>query len=98
MFVFLEDDHATQVLQRMWRIGKGSLVLDQWHANFDPARERIKKRHLWTLLPGLPFPLWSHSLLEGVGNTIGRFVAFENDFLNVYDKRLAKILVEFDIS
>ena len=98
MFIFLEDDHATQVLKQLWRVGKGSLVLDRWHANFDPARERIRKRHLWTLLPGLPFPLWNRSLLEGVGNTIGRFVALDEDFMNSYDKRLAKILVEIDIS
>ena len=70
-FVFLEDDHATQVLNHLSRVGKGSLVLERWHANFDPVRERIKKRHLWTLLPGLPFLLWSRPLLEGVGNTIG---------------------------
>ena len=74
------------------------MVLECWHANFDPARERIKKRHLWTLLPGLPFPLWNRSLLEGVGNTIGRFVVLDEDFMSSYDKRLAQILVEIDIS
>ena len=46
VFVFLEDDHATQVLNRLWRVGKGSLVLNRWHVNFDPARERVKKRYL----------------------------------------------------
>ena len=66
--------------------------------NFDPAWERIQKRHLWAILPGLPFPLWNRSLLEGVGNTIGRFVALEEDFMNSYDKRKAKILVELDIT
>ena len=47
---------------------------------------------------GFPFPLWNRSLLEGIGNTIGRFVAVEDDFMNAYDKRIAKILVELDIS
>ena len=28
VFVFLEDAHATSVLNRLWRVGKGSLVLD----------------------------------------------------------------------
>ena len=73
-------------------------MLDRWHVNFDPLRERVKKRHLWAILPGLPFPLWNRSLLEGVGNTIGRFVALEEDFMNSYDKRKAKILVELDIT
>ena len=61
-------------------------------------RERVKKHHLWAILPGLPFPLWNHSLLEGVGNTIGRFVALEDDFMQTFDKMKAKILVELDIT
>ena len=77
VFVFLEDSHAMSVLNRLWRIGEGSLVLDRWHVHFDPLRERVKKRHLWALLLSLPFPLWNRSLLEGIGNTIGRFVAVE---------------------
>ena len=36
--------------------------------------------------------------MEGIGNTIGRFVSIEDDFLQVYDKRIARILVEMDIS
>ena len=66
--------------------------------NFDPTRERVKKRHLWNLLLGLPFSLWNRSLLEGVGNTIGRFVAVEEDYMNAYNKRMAKILVELDVT
>ena len=57
----------------------------------------MKKRHLWELLPGIPFPLWNRSLLEGVGNTIGRFVALEDDFMNSFGKRMEKNLVELDI-
>ena len=43
VFVFLEDGHATSVLNRLWRVGMGSLVLDRWHVHFDPVRERVKK-------------------------------------------------------
>ena len=57
VFVFLEDSHATTILNSLWRIGGGSLVLDRWHVNFDPLRERVKKRHLWVFLLALPFPL-----------------------------------------
>ena len=53
---------------------------------------------MWALLPGLPFPLWNRPLLEGVGNTIGSFVALDEDFMNSFDKRMAKILVEVDIT
>ena len=43
VFIFLEDAHATSVLNRLWRVGKGSLVLDRWHVHFDPAHERVRK-------------------------------------------------------
>ena len=98
VIVFSEEAHASFVLNSLWCIREGSLVLDHWHVHFDPLRERIKKRHLWVLLPGLPFPLWSCALLEGVGNTPGHFVTIEEDFMRAYDKRMAKILMEMDIS
>ena len=97
VIVFLEEAHALTVLNSFWRIQKGSLVLDCWHVHFNPLRERVKKRHLWVLLPGLPLPLWNREIMEGIGNTIGRFVAVEDDFLHTFDKRMAKILVEMDL-
>ena len=57
VFVFLEVEHAAIILESIWRIGNGSLVLGHWHTHFDPLRERVTKRHLWVLLPSLPFPL-----------------------------------------
>ena len=70
VFVFLEDGHTTSLLNKIWRVEKGSLVLDRWHVHFDPVRERVKKRHLWSLLPGLPFPLWNRAILEGIGDSL----------------------------
>ena len=41
VFVFLEAEHATVILDLIWRIGNGSLVLGRWHAHFNPLRERV---------------------------------------------------------
>ena len=49
----------------------------------------------------VPIPSFSSMelyMLEFIGNTIGHFVTVEEDFMNSYDKRMAKILVEMDIS
>ena len=54
--------------------------------------------NLWVLLLALPFPLGCRPMLKGIGNTIGCFVAIEEDFMNAYDKQLEKILVEMDIT
>ena len=56
------------------------------------------KRHLWVLLPALPFPFWSRDLLVRVENTIGHFVTVDDDFQLIYDKRMACVLVEMDLS
>ena len=98
VFVFLEEKHCQRIMDGIWRIGKGSLVLNRWHSHFDPLRERITKRHLWTLLPQLPFPLWNKKVLEGIANSIGRFVDVDPDFHLAYDKRMARVLVELDVS
>ena len=82
----------------MWHVGARSLVLGRWHPHFDPLRERVTKRHLWVLLPSLPFPLWNLNILKGIANTIGRFVAVGEDFHLSFDKRMSRVLVELDIS
>ena len=43
VFVFLEDAHASAILDSLWRIGAGSLVLSRWHSSFNPLRERVVK-------------------------------------------------------
>jgi len=58
----------------------------------------VTKRRLWVLLPSLPFPLWNLNILEGITNTIGRFVAVDEDFHLSFDKRMAQVLVELDVS
>jgi len=58
----------------------------------------VVKCHLWVLLQTLPFPLWSRDFLVGLANTLGRFVALEKDFPLLFYKRLAKVLVELDVS
>ena len=56
------------------------------------------KRHLWLLLLGLLFPLWNKEFLIGISNSMGRFVAMEDDFQHYFYQRMAKVLVELDVS
>ena len=39
VFVFLDDFDANRILDSLWTIGNGSLVLSRWHTNFDPVKE-----------------------------------------------------------
>ena len=97
-FVFMEEEHTSVILDSLWRIGKGYLVLGRWHVHFEPLWERVTKHNLWVLLPSFPFPLSSKGILEGIANTIGRFVAVEEYCHLIFNKRMAKVLVEIDIS
>ena len=36
VFIFLEEAYCNHILEGIWRIGAGSLVLGCWHSHFDP--------------------------------------------------------------
>ena len=63
VFVFLENAHATEVLNRLWRVGKGSLVLDHWYVNFDPAHERVQKKASMGSSTGTTIPALESSFI-----------------------------------
>ena len=44
VFLFLESKDAQNMLDRLWVINYGSLVLDKWHLGFDPLRKKNVKR------------------------------------------------------
>ena len=90
VFVFLEEAHCMNILEGIWWMGTGSLVLDRWHPHFDPLKERVVKRHLWVLLPHLPFPLWNKEFLISISKSLGRFVALQNPWMHQQSLRLGQ--------
>ena len=98
VFVFIEESDASRILGNLWPILNDSLVLNRWNSGFDPLTERVTIRHLWVLFPALPFPLWNKDILADLTNTIGCLVALEKEFHLLFDKQMAKILVEIDIT
>ena len=75
VFVFIEESDASLILEKLWLVFDGSLVLKRWHSGFDPLTERVTIMHLWVLLPTLPFLLWNKELLVDLANLLGWFVA-----------------------
>ena len=51
---FIDEDDVWKVLRKFWTCDKGSLVLGQWHLDFNPEKEPIVIRHMCLLLPGFP--------------------------------------------
>ena len=50
------------------------------------------------MMRALPFPIWNKEFLIGISNTLGCFIVVEKEFHLIFDKRMAKFLVELDVS
>ena len=46
VFVFIEESDASLILEKLWPVLDGFLVLKKWHSGFDPLTERVTIRHL----------------------------------------------------
>ena len=46
VFVFLKESDASLILENLWPVLEGSVVLKKWHSGFDPLTERVAVRHL----------------------------------------------------
>ena len=46
VFVFLEESDASLILDKLWSVIEGSVVLKKWHSGFDPLTERVTVKHL----------------------------------------------------
>lgn len=86
------------ILSNRWAFKDVSLILKKWHLDFDPLKELQTRRHLWMLLPGFPLVLWTESILTGLANKLGTFVRSDKSSLFGMEKRVAQVMVEFDLN
>lgn len=52
---------------------------------------------VWVRLHNLPLHFWHHQVLEGIGNTLGKFLKFDEDRLTRGIFTFAKICVKVDL-
>ena len=50
------------------------------------------------LLPGFPLELWTQNVLEGLANSVGKFIRVDKNSLHSMDKKVARVMVELDIA
>jgi len=97
IFYFHTDNHREIIEKSPWLIGRGSMVLQRWTPNFNPEHSRLRVRHLWVSLWGLPVQFWDRKLLVDLANQIGKFLFLDDGLFSSHDKRRALLLVEFDL-
>jgi hypothetical protein len=95
-FIFRNSEDVERVLQKVWLVNDGSLMLSRWHLGFNPEKEIVRFRHLWVLLPGCPLALWSLDAFKLIGNAIGKFLQVDLKQFGGFDHRMGKLLVEMD--
>jgi hypothetical protein len=54
-------------------------------------------QQIWVLLLGLPLEFWSKEMPKSIGNSLGRFIFMEDDFLGKMDKRVVRLLAKLDL-
>jgi hypothetical protein len=96
-FCFKTPEDCTLILERLWTLDGGSIMLKRWRISFDPTQDYFRHRHFWVLLPGLPLHFWNLKALESIDNALGRFICVEPQSLKSSNKKMAKVMVELDI-
>ncbi|XP_028751595.1 uncharacterized protein LOC114711371 [Neltuma alba] len=68
------DDYELALLGGPWMISDSYLTVRDWKPNFDPKTEAIEDVLIWIRFPDLPLEYYDESILEAMGNEIGRTV------------------------
>lgn len=97
-FHFISEADSTLILEKLWTMQKGSLVLERWYVAFDPETAPIRKRHIWAILLGFPLPWWKLEILIQTANSLGKFVQLDLASLQSFDKICATIMIEVDVT
>jgi hypothetical protein len=92
------SDDASLLLSKLWIYGGSSLMLKRWRLAFNPDTEYFQHRHIWVLLPDLPLHLWNDAALTAIGNSLGTFIALDQQLLKGQWRKMARVLVAMDIT
>ena len=79
-----------------WR--RAEFFLTPWFPDLDPSMTIITNIPVWVKLPNLPGHLWHPSVFQGIGNSLGRYVAIDplREYQGLYT--YGRVCAEVDIS
>lgn len=80
-----------------WFWGRMGLFITPWFLAFDAKTMVVTNMPVWERLNNLPFPLSHHQVLEGIGNTLGKFLKMDQEKMEKYTFNFAGICVEIDL-
>lgn len=92
------EDYQKALTGGPWFWGSAGLFLSPWFPDFDPSTAVISKLPIWVRLPNLPAHLWHFAVFQGIGNTLGRFLATDTSRGETGIYTYGRICAEIDIS
>ena len=94
----LNEDYQKALMGGPWFWGSTGLFLTPWFPDFDPSTAVITKLPIWVRLPNLPAHLWHFVVFQGIGDTLGRFLATDTSRGEKGIYTFGRICAEIDIS
>lgn len=90
--------HYNHVInERPWFRGREGLFVTPWFPGFDVNSMVVSKTSIWVRVHNLPLPFWHHLVLEGIGNSLGRFLKLDRERMEKWIFTFARICVEMDL-
>ena len=87
----------TVISAESWFWGTSGLFMTPWYPDFDPDKMTITKMPVWVRLYNLPLHFWNERVLEGIGNSIGKFIKTTLERIDERIYTFARICVEVDL-
>ncbi|KAL4389891.1 hypothetical protein AHAS_Ahas03G0090400 [Arachis hypogaea] len=94
---FNGEDLDYALTEGPWKIFDHYLTVRLWKPEFDPMKASIDNIAAWVRLPGLPIEYYNRTILEKIGNIIGRTLKVDSNTAEVSREKFARICVEVDL-
>ena len=62
-----------------WFLGRIRSFITLSFPNFDPTTMVVPKMSIWVRFPNFPLPFCHHSMLQDIGNTLGKYLKDGNE-------------------
>jgi len=96
--IAFNEDYQKALKGGPWFWGSAGLFLSPWFPDFDPSTAVISKLPIWVRLPNLPAHLWHFAVFQGIGDTLGHFLATDTSRGEKGLYTYGRICTEIDIS
>ncbi|KAL4285777.1 hypothetical protein AHAS_Ahas19G0020100 [Arachis hypogaea] len=92
------EDLDFALMEGPWKILDHYLTIRWWKPEFNPLTATIDTLATWIRLPGLAIEYYNRTILEKIGNIVGRTMKIDMTTENISRGKYARICVEIDLS